>query len=251
MTSTPLTRSEAKDLTRRRLMRAAFAILDEEGEAGLTTVKVARAAGIAQSSFYVHFKDRQELLRALGDRVGERLRGAMREARRRAREAPSDRERHRETFRIPLEAICRHPALFRLGLRARHDPSSPFHEFAVESAAAYRAHLVADLASFGFPAGRESDRRRLEMVADGIGALSDAMAIGHIDGRYPDLEEVVDVLVAFSYGYLRLLGKGAPASPAGPSLPRDPVRNDPRTPPIDPTIGVRHEPGGGGRRDGA
>ncbi|MEU8383533.1 TetR family transcriptional regulator [Streptosporangium sp. NPDC048865] len=249
MTSTPPTRSEAKDLTRRRLIRAAFAILDEEGEAGLTTVKVARAAGIAQSSFYVHFKDRQELLRALGDRAGERLRGAMREARRRAREAPGDRERHRETFRIPLEAICRHPALFRLNLRARHDPSSPFHEFAVESAGAYRAHLVADLASFGFPTGRESDRRRLEMVADGIGALSDAMAIGHIDGRYPDLEEVVDVLVAFSYGYLRLLRRD-PSAPAAGSFLHDPFRNDPGTP-TDPTIGVRPEPGGGVRRDGA
>ncbi|WP_051751931.1 TetR family transcriptional regulator [Streptosporangium amethystogenes] len=222
MTSTPLSRSEAKDLTRRRLIRAAFAILDEEGEAGLTTVKVSKAAGIAQSSFYVHFKDRQELLRALGEQAGERLRGAMREARHRAREVPGDKERHREAFRIPLEAICRHPALFRLGLRARHDPSSPLQEFAVETAAAYRAHLVADLASFGFPTERESDRRRLEMIADGIGALTNAMAIGHIDGRYPDLEEAVDVLVAFSYGYLRLLRKDSSAwSGNPPSTPSD------------------------------
>ncbi|MBG0829814.1 TetR family transcriptional regulator [Planomonospora sp. ID67723] len=205
MTGTPLSRSEAKDLTRRRLIRAAFAILDEEGEAGLTTVKVAKAAGIAQSSFYVHFKDRQDLLRALGDQAGERLRATMREARRRAREAPDDSERHRDTFRIPLEAICGHPELFRIGLRARHDPSSPLQGFAVETSAAYRAHLAADLAAMGFPTGTERDRRRLEMVADGITALTNAMAVGHIEGRYPDLEEVVDVLVAFSKGYLRLL----------------------------------------------
>lgn len=217
VTSIPLSRSEAKELTRRRLIRAAFAILDEEGEAGLTTVKVARAAGIAQSSFYVHFKDRQDLLRALGEQAGERLRAAMREARHRARETPGDRERHRDAFRIPLEAICRHPALFRLGLRARHDPSSPLQAFAVETNAAYRAHLVADLASFGFPTDRESDRRRLEMIADGIGALTNAMAIGHIDGRYPDLEEAVDVLVAFSYGYLRLLRKEPSAVSAAAS----------------------------------
>lgn len=207
MSSTPLSRSEAKDLTRSRLIRAAFAILDQEGEAGLTTVKVAKAAGIAQSSFYVHFKDKQELLRALGNQAGERLRGAMREARRRAREAPSDEERHRDAFRIPLEAICRHPEMLRIGLRARHDPASPLQEFFVETSAVYRAHLVTDLAAMGFPTGDERERRRLEMIADGIGALTNAMAIGHIEGRYPDLEEAVDVLVAFSRGYLRLLRK--------------------------------------------
>src|SRR5690606_7427064 len=74
VSNTPLTRSEAKDLTRRRLLRAALEILDKEGEAGLTTVAVAKAAGIAQSSFYVHFKDMQDLLRALADEGGERLR---------------------------------------------------------------------------------------------------------------------------------------------------------------------------------
>nr|BFE77688.1 hypothetical protein GCM10020093_002890 [Planobispora longispora] len=150
MAGTSLSRSEAKELTRRRLIRAAFAILDEEGEAGLTTVKVAKAAGIAQSSFYVHFKDRHELLRALGDQAGERLRATMREARLKAHVA-GDARGHRDAFRIPLEAICRHPELFRIGMRARHDPCSPLQEFAIQTAAAYRAHLAADLAAMGFP----------------------------------------------------------------------------------------------------
>ncbi|GGS49692.1 hypothetical protein GCM10010156_05480 [Planobispora rosea] len=207
MAGTPLSRSEAKELTRRRLIRAGFAILDAEGEAGLTTGKVAKAAGIAQSSFYVHFKDRHELLRALGDQAGERLRATMREVRLKAHTA-GDAERHRDAFRIPLEAICRHPELFRIGLRARHDPSSPLQDFAVQTVAAYRAHLAADLAAMGFPTGTEGDRRRLEMVADGINALTTTMALGHLEGRYPDLEEVVDVLVAFSKGSLRLLIPG-------------------------------------------
>jgi AcrR family transcriptional regulator len=205
MTSTPLTRSEAKDLTRRRLIRAALTILDEEGEAGLTTVKVAKAAGIAQSSFYVHFKDKQNLLQALGDECGERLRAAMREARRRAREAPDDAERQRDTFRIPLETICRHPEMLRILLRARHDPSSPLRAFATETAAAYRDHLAADLAALGFAADDERGRRRLDMIAEGFNAATSAMAVGHIEGRYPDLEEAVDVLVALSKGALRML----------------------------------------------
>ncbi|MFI6918983.1 TetR family transcriptional regulator [Nonomuraea spiralis] len=219
MTSTPLSRSEAKDLTRRRLIRAALSILDEEGEAGLTTGKVAKAAGIAQSSFYVHFKDMPELLRVLGEEGGDRLRGAMREARRRAREAPDDLERHRDAFRIPLEAICRHPELLRIQLRARHDPSSSLRDFAARTAAIYREHHAADLAALGYTADDERDRRRLEMIAEGIDAATNALAMGHLEGRYPDLEECADVLVALSRGALRLLrhdSGGTPQRGEGP-----------------------------------
>ena len=205
MTHTPLTRSEAKDLTRRRLIRAALAILDKEGEAGLTTVKVAKDAGIAQSSFYVHFRDKQDLLRALGDEGGERLRRSMREARRQARESPSDTERHRETFRIPLEAISRHPELLRVLLRARHDPSSSLRDFAIETAAVYRDHHAADLAALGYTADDQRDRRRLEMIAEGLNAATNALALGHLEGRYPEIEEAVDVLTALSRGALRWL----------------------------------------------
>ncbi|NRQ38477.1 TetR family transcriptional regulator [Nonomuraea sp. NN258] len=216
------TRSEAKDATRRRLIRAALSILDREGEPGLTTVAVAKAAGIAQSSFYVHFKDRQDLLRVLGEEGGERLRAAMREARRKARESPDDHERHRETFRIPLEAICRHPELLRIQLRARHDPASSLRELAIESAAAYREHHAADLAALGYTADDEHDRRRLEMIAEGINAATNALAIGHLEGRYPDLEEAADVLMALSRGALRWLratqadGSGPPDEADGP-----------------------------------
>ncbi|UBU14980.1 TetR family transcriptional regulator [Nonomuraea gerenzanensis] len=220
MTSTPLTRSEAKDLTRRKLIRAALAILDEEGEAGLSTVKVAKAAGIAQSSFYVHFKDMGELLRELAEEGGQRLRASMREARRRAREHPGDLDLHRETFRIPLESICRHPELLRIQLRARHDPSSSLRDFAAETAAAYREHHAADLAALGYTADNERDRRRLEMIADGINAATNALAMGHLEGRYPDLDEAADILTALSRGALRLLRATShqPISePPGPS----------------------------------
>ncbi|MEU8247358.1 TetR family transcriptional regulator [Nonomuraea sp. NPDC048916] len=224
MSSTPLTRSEAKDLTRRRLIRAALAILDTEGEAGLTTVKVAKAAGIAQSSFYVHFKDKQDLLRVLGDEGGDRLRRSMREARRRAREAPDVTEHQRDTFRIPLEAICRHPELLRILHRARHDPSSSMHEFAKEASLAYRDHHAADLAALGYTADNERDRRRLEMIAEGINAATNALALGHLEGRYPDLEEAVDVLVSLSKGALRMLkSSSAAARPpvTGGTMPGD------------------------------
>lgn len=214
-------RSEAKDLTRRRVVRAALAVLDRDGEAGLTTVRVAKEAGIAQSSFYVHFKDKQDLLRTIGEEGGERLRTSMREARRKAREAPTDEERHRDTFRVPLEAICKHPELLRVLLRARHDSSSPLQEFAIRASATYRDHLATDLAALGYASDDERSRRRLQMIAESMVTLTTTMAMGHLEGRYPDLEETVDVLVAFSKGYLRLLKERSSAgrSPLTPPLP--------------------------------
>ncbi|MCG5212786.1 TetR/AcrR family transcriptional regulator [Streptosporangium sp. KLBMP 9127] len=205
MTTAPLSRNEAKELTRRRLLRAALRILDEEGEAGLTTVKVSRAAGIAQSSFYVHFRDKQDLLKSLWHEGGGRLLRATHQARSLSIEAPTDRERFRDAFRIPLESMCRHPELFRISRRVRHDPGSPLAEFAREAEKISRDLLVEDLIASGFTAGTEQERRRVEMIADCLGALTERMAIGHLEGRYPDLEEALDVIIAFSRGYLSLL----------------------------------------------
>jgi TetR/AcrR family transcriptional regulator, fatty acid biosynthesis regulator len=201
----PLRREEAKELTRRRLLEAALRLLDERGEAGLSASAVSRAAGIAQSSFYVHFRDKDDLLSALGDEAVLRMRRVLREARRRSREEPTDQERLRATFRLPLQSIAAHPALFRIGLRTRHEPASPVGEAARELLAGYRRDLVEDLTMLGHASSTPADRRRAEMVADGYIALTEALAIGHLDGRYPDIDEIVDVLVVFTLGPSTLL----------------------------------------------
>ncbi len=201
----PLRREEAKELTRRRLLQAALRLLDERGESGLSASAVSRAAGIAQSSFYVHFRDKDDLLSALGDEAVLRMRRMLREARRRSREEPSDQERLRATFRLPLQGIAAHPALFRIGLRARHEHASPIGEAARELLAGYRRDLFEDLVALGYAASTSAERRRAEMIADGYIALTEGLACGHLDGRYPDIEEIVDILVVFTIGPRTLL----------------------------------------------
>jgi len=201
----PLRREEAKELTRRRLLNAALKLLDEKGEAGLSASAVSRAAGIAQSSFYVHFRDKHDLLMALGDEAVLNMRRVLREARQRSREEPTDLERLRATFRLPLQSIARHPALFRIGLRARHNRASPLGEVTREFHAGYRRDLSEDLAMLGHPNSTPTDRRRVEMIADGYIALTEALAEGYLAGRYPEIEEIVDVLVVFTLGPRSLL----------------------------------------------
>ncbi len=203
--SRPMRRQEAKAITRRRLLDAALQTLDAEGPAGITTTRVTRLAGISQSSFYVHFTDVDDLLRSTVAELALERRRLTRDARKTARAAPCDVERLRQTFRVPLQTMLAHPVLFRLSLRTRHDLGSPLGEWSRSDAEASRAALVEDLAAAGLPAETAVESRRAEMVADCLIALTESLAVGHLEGRYPDLEEIVDMLVRFCQGYFPLL----------------------------------------------
>jgi AcrR family transcriptional regulator len=184
-------RSAADLGTRERLVRAAVEIVATEGVAGLTTVSVCRRVGIAQSSYYTHFASRDELLQEVAERGAAATRRTNRAARAQLA-VHRDRVRLRDTMRAPLELMRAHPELFRLGLQTRHaPPSTPLGAHARELAAANRAELADDLMAMAGQAD-PALRRRYEMVADCIEAMVVALGEGHIDGRYPDVEEVVD-----------------------------------------------------------
>jgi AcrR family transcriptional regulator len=202
--SRPTSRKEAKAVTRRRLLDAALSILDEEGEVALTTTRVTTMAGIAQSSFYVHFADVDDLLRNLIEELIAERRRQTREARLALRSGPLDAERLRDTFRVPMSHSIAHPAVFRLLVRSRLDRTSPLGTWSRTVREESRRALVDDLVASGFPSATAADRRQVEMVADGITALTESLTLGHLDGRFPDLEEAIDVLVAFSHGYFTL-----------------------------------------------
>lgn len=71
------TRSELKEQSRQRLVKAAISVLSEQGMARLTTGKIARAAGLSQPSFYVHFSDMEDLLTSVAELVIEPVRGVL------------------------------------------------------------------------------------------------------------------------------------------------------------------------------
>ncbi len=195
--------AEGDDSTREKLIRAAIDIVATEGVAALTTVNVCRRVGIAQSSYYTHFASRGELLQALAERGAAATRRTNRAARAQFG-AHRDQVHLRDTVRAPLELIRAHPEMFRLGRQARHEPpSSPLGAHARAMAATNRADLADDLMAM---ADQQDPalRRRYEMVADCIDAMVTTLGEGHIEGRYPDLEEVVDLLAIYAAGSPRL-----------------------------------------------
>lgn len=57
--------TETKPTLRRRIIDAADAVIREQGLAGATTREIAKAAGCAEGSIYVHFEDKIDLVIAV------------------------------------------------------------------------------------------------------------------------------------------------------------------------------------------
>ncbi len=113
--SRPTARSEAKALTRARLLAAARRLILAGGETGLAASRVAREAGVAGATFYEHFESGDELMQALAKDLFDELRRELGKRRREALEAPDDESRLRQEFRPPIEILAASPDVFRCG----------------------------------------------------------------------------------------------------------------------------------------
>jgi len=198
-----LSREESKSQTRRRLLEAAATLLGKNGSGGLSASAVARAAEVAQPTFYVHFRDKDDLLRTLGEEQLGPLRGKLRAARERFF-AGAGLDAVRETFRLPLEIWTAHPELLRLYLVERFRSDSPLAERARKLRADICSDLADDLARFGLASRGARGRERVAMIAEAIVAQTEALALGLVDGRFHSLDAAVEVLTEFAAAALGL-----------------------------------------------
>ena len=193
-------RLQAKELTRKRLLGAARRLILAGGEGRVAASVVAKQAGVGGATFYEHFRNRDDLIRALSDNLFDELRDKLAKARREALAAPDDEEKLGQEFRTPLEVLAANPDLFRLALRVRHQSGSPLGDSSRRLTGNTRKDLVRELVDRGYPAATPAERRRLEMVADIHIAATEVLALGYISERYPDIDEVVDMLVLVTRG---------------------------------------------------
>lgn len=70
----------SREATRRRLTEAAIQLFAHEGLHGATSARIARAAGVATGTFYLHFRDKQELFAAIVSSALADLRARLRRA---------------------------------------------------------------------------------------------------------------------------------------------------------------------------
>ncbi|MFC4701715.1 HTH-type transcriptional repressor FabR [Glaciecola siphonariae] len=119
-----MNRQLQKQLTRQKIVDAAFTLLDENKSfTSISLREVAREAGIAPTSFYRHFADINELGLTLVDESGLALRQLMRKARQRIQKGGSVINISVHTF---MEFITQNRNVFRLLLREHTGTSSEF-----------------------------------------------------------------------------------------------------------------------------
>ncbi len=137
-----MSRQEQKQKTRQSIILAAFSLLDDNRSLSAISLReVARAAGIAPTSFYRHFKDMDELGLTLVDEAGLALRQLMRQARSRIDSGGGVIDTSVDTF---IEFICDNANVFRLLLR-EHTGTSAAYRMAVLREI---QHFVEELADY-------------------------------------------------------------------------------------------------------
>jgi len=109
----------AVDLTRQRLVRAAFELFLTRGYHDTTTAQIARKAGVAEGTIYRHFASKQQLLNEL-------FRATQRWATKVAQDAAlADARNARARLGLVaqglLDGAARDPAVVQLGLLDRYD----------------------------------------------------------------------------------------------------------------------------------
>ncbi len=188
-----LSRQESKLVTRQRLLRAGIEVLAEQGYERLTTGRVARRAGVAQPTFYVHFRDRDELLQAIAADVVATMRTALREVRLQVGQGGDVLELTRASFRLPLSILAeRHGDLLRLFVSELHRPSSAIGRSARALIGEVTRDLVEDLGTLGI-AGPVPPKR-LALLCDAIIMLTVHLGMAYVEGREHDLDAIADLL---------------------------------------------------------
>lgn len=207
----PLRRDEAKRLTRLRLVAACRELLTEQAPETLTTGSIARRAGVAQATFYVHFRDMNALLSVVATEIVEQLQEALGSIRRRLHVGGDLAGMVRETFRLSLDAIQEHAGLLRLLAGEGYAGTSVLSECARGLLDDLAGQILSDIQPLVLAANLDPARMRLG--ADAVVALTVHSGLGLAEGRHADREQVLDLLCTMT---LSLLGPWAMSAAPAP-----------------------------------
>lgn len=143
----PLSRAESKELNRRKLLSAARELMIECGYGALSARQVSARAGVAQSSFYAHFKDKEDLIKTLSDEIFSQLRRQLRDIRLSPGQASWD-----EILGLMMGRLyaffLEERDLIALLFQELDQPESPLNEIGQEIFETLHCDLVEDLERF-------------------------------------------------------------------------------------------------------
>jgi AcrR family transcriptional regulator len=118
-----MSRRVNKERTRRRLLQGVIKVIHRQGAAALTTGRVAQLAGVAQPTFYVHFKGMDEALQQVSDWVAGELGHAFDPSPADARENVE--QAIEQAVNTCARSLVRDRKIAEVFLRHRRDATSP------------------------------------------------------------------------------------------------------------------------------
>lgn len=195
-----LTREESKAQTRERILFAAVETLVEEGAPGFSINKVAKRAGIAQPSFYVHFNNVDELFEAV---TQEALARYIEPIQKTLQEILKDIETDKikgvldNMFLLAFDVIRDQQDIVRMIWTEREQTKSPIavHLRRLDE------HLVTSwgevLISIGLISPQERGSVRLKIFIEGCLALLERYITRWLDGEYEDEKVLAEALTHY------------------------------------------------------
>lgn len=138
MAARPQPKTARGEATRRAILDAAEKVIGTAGYNDASIAEITRVAGVAQGTFYIYFKGKEEVFRALVLSMGRHLRGAISDA----IEASPDRiAAEREGLRAFLTFVASHPELYRIVQEALFVDPDAYRTYFQTFADAYREGL--------------------------------------------------------------------------------------------------------------
>lgn len=189
-------------MTRQRLIDGALALARSEGLTALTTGRIAAQAGLAQSSFYVHFADRASCLREMGDVVGHQILDRIRSAQQAlfAGLAGGDLQKANRAFHAAIfDALLADKELVEVFLKLRRETASPAGEGLHQLEKSARDRVINDMTSIGLDRAFGDD---LGVFLDAVFGLIFGLTEGLLDGRNPDKDRAIDMVARMTYPVL-------------------------------------------------
>ncbi|MFE2193598.1 TetR family transcriptional regulator [Streptomyces olivaceus] len=159
MGHTPGVRQAQKQKTRQALLDAALGLLEEQSLSSLGLREVTRAAGVAPTAFYRHFRSTEDLGVALVEEALGSLHSMIRTT---MSPVEDDDERIARAVELIAGHVAAHPAHVRFVARERHGGVQPVREAIREQLARFAEEVKAELATDASAAGwSDADLRML------------------------------------------------------------------------------------------
>jgi AcrR family transcriptional regulator len=131
-------RTARGEATRAAILDAAEKVIGKSGFSASSISGITRAAGVAQGTFYIYFRSKEDVFRELVLELGRVLRHSLTEA---SLQAPDRLSAEKEGLRAFLNFVARHPGLYRIIQEALFIDPKAYRSYFETFADSYREAL--------------------------------------------------------------------------------------------------------------